>query len=304
MANWRHTKPYSQQFLFKVNEEFAGKTLLEFYTTKFAYKTQEFWKELIENGDTDINHQGVTPDTILKLDDEIRTRRHDVQEPDVNVAYEILFEDEGVLVINKPAPLPVHPSGRYYKNTLTTVLREDFPDKKFHTIHRLDKWTTGVLILATDPQAARHLHLQVEKQLLQKEYGVLAVGDFAEDAFTIDAAIGRVKGAHRGTGEDVTEAKASVTEFTVMDVCGENTLLKAVPITGRTNQIRVHVQAAGGYVMNDPLYSPHKKAEDEMIPFLGLHCRSMGFELPSGKHCEIKAPWPEHYQQAFPKISF
>lgn len=305
---WRHTPPYEQQFLFKVNKDFAGKPLLSFYTEKFKYKNDDYWRSIIENGDVTINHQGVDAETILNLDDEIRTKRHDVQEPDVNAELNILYDQDGLLVLNKSAPIPVHPSGRYFKNSLTTVLRETFPEKKFHTIHRLDKWTTGVLLLATEVEMAKHLHHLVETKQIQKQYGVIAIGTFPKEPFQIEAPIGRKAGAHRGTGNNITEAKACLTEFETVfakEIRGQpHTFLKANPVTGRTNQIRVHVQTAGGYVLNDPLYSPYEKSEEEMIPFLGLHCREMRFALPTGENVSFQAPWPDEFFNLFPELAF
>lgn len=304
---WRRTEPYDQQFLFVVTPDFAGKTLLEFYTTKFKYKTPEYWHSLITQGLVNLNHLPTFPDTVLAIGDEIRTKRLDVTEPDVNAHIEILYERNGLFVLNKKAPMPVHPSGRYFKNSLTTVLRELYPEKSFHTIHRLDKWTTGVLILATDSKVARHMHLQVEKQRIEKTYGVLGVGAFPEKTFLVDESIGRIDGVYRGTGDLVRNPKSSQTKFCIVHSHPTQNnlhLLKANPITGRTNQIRVHMQTAGGYVLHDPLYSPAQQADDTMIPFLGLHCRSMTFLLPDGKPTTIQAPWPTEFLKLFPKIAF
>ena len=307
LKQWRKTEPYDQQFLFVVTADFAGKSLLEFYTTKFKYKTPEYWHSLIAQGLVNLNHLPTSPDTVLTIGDEIRTKRLDVTEPDVNAQIEILYEEQGLFVLNKKAPMPVHPSGRYFKNSLTTVLRELYPEKTFHTIHRLDKWTTGVLILATDSKVARHMHLQVEKQRIEKTYGVLGVGAFPKTQFLVDEAIGRIDGVYRGTGDFVRNPKSSQTEFQVMHSHPTQTnlhLLKATPLTGRTNQIRVHMQTAGGYVLYDPLYSPMQQADDALIPFLGLHCREMKFLLPDGKPLSIQAPWPEPFLELFPKIAF
>ena len=304
---WRKTEPYDQQFLFVVTPEFANKTLLQFYTTKFKYKTADYWQSLIDHNLVSLNHQPALTSSVLQLGDEIRTKRLDVTEPDVNAHIEVLFDEQGLFVLNKAAPIPVHPSGRYFKNSLTSVLRELHPSQSFHTIHRLDKWTTGVLILATDSKVARHMHLQVEKQRIDKTYGVLAVGDFPRDTFLVDESIGRIDGVYRGTGDLALNSKSSQTEFTVMQshpTIPQLHLLKAKPLTGRTNQIRVHVQTAGGYVLNDPLYSPSKQADDALIPFLGLHCREMKFLLPDGKPLAIQAPWPAEFLELFPKIAF
>lgn len=293
----RHIPIYTQQYRFTISEEFKDKNIIDFFSERFSFKPREYWIRLLEEGDISVNNQGVDVDYILMDNDVVRTLRRDVQEPAVNADYKILFDDDGVLVIDKPAPLPVHPAGRYFKNSLLSILKENNPDIKFHTIHRLDSWTTGVLVLATNKERARVLHLQVEKKTVKKAYGVLAGGDFGEQEFTIDEAVGRVDGAFRGVGPEITEAKDSVTLFKPLIKKGDVTLLMAQPLTGRTNQIRVHVQAAGGYVLNDPLYSPRKS---EIIPYMGLHCREMTFRLYPGEEAvTFKAPWPDHFLKYF-----
>lgn len=288
---------YSQHYRFAVTEEYAGLGLIDFFAKRFSFKPREYWTCLLEDGDISVNNQGVDPHYILKTEDVIRTLRRDVQEPDVNDDYQILFDQDGVLVLNKPAPLPVHPAGRYYKNSLIHILGEKDPNIKFHTIHRLDTWTTGVLILATEPERARFIHIQVEKKKIQKAYGVLAQGDFGTEEFTIDQAVGRVDGAHRGVGPGITEAKESVTVFKPLVRNGDVTFLRAEPMTGRTNQIRVHIQAAGGHVLNDPLYSP---AAGRRVPYMGLHCREMSFQIrPDQEPKRFEAPWPDHFLKYF-----
>lgn len=290
----RHTAPYEQRYRFTVSEEYSGRRLIDFYRERFAFRDENYWRDLITRGNVTLNHLATEAEQIIKTGDIIHTIRRDVKEPDVNDGYEILYEKEGLFIINKPAPLPVHASGRYYKNSLLTILREQYPQTAFHTIHRLDLWTTGVLILATEPKIARHLHLQIENQLLKKTYAVLAKGDFGDKAFTIDVPVGRKNGAHRGFGEGITEAKPSITEFVPLGQKDGVTLLKATPVTGRTNQIRVHIQAAGGHVLNDLLYSP-EPPDEQKIDFMGLHCRAMRFMLPSNESVTVTAPWPDGF---------
>lgn len=290
----RHTPPYTHEYYLTVRPEYDGLSVIDYFAGRFPFRERNYWFTLIETGEITVNGQTCAPSQILRAGDLTYTVRHDVTEPDVNDDYKILYNQNGLFIINKPAPLPVHAAGRYNKNTLLSILREQHPGTTFHTIHRLDLWTTGVLILATEPEIARHIHIQVEKKQLKKTYGVLAKGDFGNHPFTIDVPVGRKSGSHRGFGPEVTESKPCVTEFTPLCKQGDITLLKAIPITGRTNQIRVHIQAAGGHVLNDPLYSNSPVSENE-IDFMGLHCREMRIILPSGEELTVTAPWPEGF---------
>lgn len=292
----RHTPPYIQNYRLKVSKEQQGARLLDFFCRRFEFKPQSYWHDLIQNGHITVNQHGVGPEYTLKSEDVIHTVRHDVVEPDVNADYEILSDRDGLFVVNKPSPLPVHPSGRYYKNTLITLLKERFPQRSFHTLHRLDTWTTGVLLLATDNNVARAVHRLVEAKKVKKAYAVVAVGEFGDRPFAVDEPVGRVVGAHRGCGPEITEAKEAKTLFYPIAKAKEMTLLKAVPVTGRTNQIRVHVRVAGGHVFNDPLYAPH---HDPNLKFVGLHCVQMGFAGADGRDELFTAFWPEGFSRYF-----
>ncbi len=304
MKPLRHISPYTQQYRFETTKEYAGKSVINFYVQRFGFKPREYWMEMIERGDILLNRQGVDADQILKLGDVLHTIRRDVEEPPVNDEICIIHEGDGVLVLNKQAPIPIHPSGRYFKNSLIHILREKIPDTVFHTIHRLDTWTTGVLVMATEATVARHLHLQVEKRQMKKIYGVLAVGDFGDKEFSVNIPVGRVDGAHRGTGPNITEAREALTIFTPLARKNNVTFLRAELITGRTNQIRVHVQAAGGAVLGDPLYTrpAGQGGVDHSPDFMGLHCRSMELSPAPGKEPQkFVADWPLCYLEYFSK---
>lgn len=293
MRSMRHIPPYAQHYRFVVGPQNREERIIDYYTRRFSFKPREFWEAMMADGKITVNYGQVAANYVLKENDVIRTQRNDVQEPDVNAGYEILHDDRGVFVVNKPAPLPVHPAGRYFKNSLLHILREDFPDRAFHTIHRLDTWTTGVLVLATETERAKFLHRQVEDKSMSKVYGVMAVGDFGNKEFVVDVPTGRISGVQRGFGSDVREPKESVTRFTPLAKKDGLTLLRAEPVTGRTNQIRLHIKAAGGHILNDPLYAPNPT---EDVPFMGLHCRSMSFYVePGDQRTTFTAPWPGHY---------
>lgn len=295
----RHFPPYTQQYRFVVGKDHASLNIVDFYCRRFGFKPRTYWQGLIRNGHVTVNRQMVTEDHVLQEGEVLHTSRDDVQEPDVNPCFEIIYERDGTLVINKPAPLPVHPAGRYYKNSLLYILKEESRHSSCHTIHRLDTWTTGVLLMATERQQARYLHAQVDKRQVHKEYAVLAAGDFGNKPFVVDEPVGRLNGARRGFGAGLTDVRAAVTRFEPLACQGEVTLLKAVPLTGRTNQIRVHLNAVGGHVLNDPLYSP---ASSENIPFMGLHCRRMRLKiLPEKNTVDFVAPWPQHFMDFFGK---
>lgn len=296
---FRHTPPYDKTYFTHIDEEFAGVSVIDFYTQRFRFLSRAEWLEVIASGVATVNGAVSAPEQILQKGDVIRTDRRDVMEPAVNDVFDILYDADGLFVINKPAPLPVHPSGRYWKNTLTEILSERCPGIKFHPIYRLDSWTTGVLILAKTEAAARVLHRQVLKKRMRKLYAVLARGVTSLEPFEVAAPIGRSTGGFRGVGAHMLEAKPALTRFWPLLRKDDVTLLAAEPVTGRTNQIRVHLQHVGAHVLNDPLYGPEAPPNKDVAPFLGLHCRRMQFEWPVGNPFEICAPWPEPFVELF-----
>lgn len=295
----RHYPPYNKTYIMNIDGEFAGLRLIDLYTLRFPFFSREQWLEVIASGAAWVNDIVADSEQILQSGDVLKTERRGVVEPPVNDAIEILCDENGLLVLNKPAPLPVHPSGRYFKNTLVEILAERNPDKKFHPIYRLDAWTTGVIILATEDEAARILHRQVLKRRMRKFYAVLAKSINHEGSFVVDAPIGRVMGGIRGVGENTIKPKPAQTIFTVLAKNADVCLLRAELLTGRTNQIRVHLAHMGGHVLNDPLYGPEGKKNQDDLPYLGLHCREMHFEFPFGNPRVARAPWPEHFKKYF-----
>jgi 23S rRNA pseudouridine1911/1915/1917 synthase len=295
----RHTPPYDKTYYTHIGDEFVGKSVIDFYSQRFRFLSREQWLEVIASGVATVNGVVSAPDQILQNGDVIRTDRRGVMEPPVNDVFDILYDADGLFVINKPAPLPVHPSGRYWKNTLTEILIERYPAIKFHPIYRLDSWTTGVLILAKTEAAARVLHRQVMKKKMRKLYAVMARGVASLEPFDVAAPIGRGLCGFRAAGDDTREPKPALTRFWPLLQKDDITLLAAEPVTGRTNQIRVHLQHVGAHVLNDPLYGPEAPPNKDAIPFLGLHCRRMQFEWPAGNPFEICAPWPKPFIELF-----
>lgn len=297
---WLHRDTYSYRYRYEISTQEAGQSLIDLMTHRFSFRSQEYWLELNEKGLISVNGQGQDPGYILQENDVLHTERPDVSEPDVNADIQFIYDKEGLLIVNKPAPLPVHPSGRFYKNSLTYILKEQYDFETLHTLHRLDHFTTGVLCLATDSKVARQMHMQFEKKSVRKVYAVLVQGHLGREPFKVDQPIGRVDGVLRGCGLDVTGAKESLTHFLPIASAGDYQLLLAEPVTGRTNQIRVHATFAGAPVWNDPLYG---EGQADEVTEIGLHCLAMKFKhefLDAGQH-EFMAAIPDHFQTYFSK---
>lgn len=221
-------------------------------------------------------------DTRLRAGDVVVHVEPAVVEPDVSAEVEILYEDDWLVAVQKPAPLPMHPSGRFNRNTLETFLRLVYAPKRLRPAHRLDANTTGVVLFSTSRRIAGLLQPQFESGTVAKRYLVEVAGSPKEEQFACDASIGRAVGpAGRRALHD--DGDAAHTRFSVLERRASTTLLLASPSTGRTNQIRLHARALGLPVVGDRPYRdahvPMTRSIDE--PPMHLHAWSLELEHPA-----------------------
>ena len=222
-----------------------------------------------------------------------------VTEPAVNGAVEILHEDEALIVVNKPAPLPMHAGGRFYHNTLQHILNAAYHPQTPHPAHRLDANTTGLVLVARTRSFAGRLQAQFAQGRVEKTYLIRVPSQLPEDEFHCDAPISAGSGKQCSRTVDLANGLAARTEFRVLRRLTDGTnLLEARPLTGRTNQIRVHLWHLGFPVCGDPTYLPGQRlgrtqtlAVDD--PPLCLHAVQAKFLHPlSLEPVEFTAPLP------------
>lgn len=221
---------------------------------------------------------------------------------------DILYEDAEVLVVNKPAGLLVHGDGRSTEPTLVDWLVEKYPaivgvgeSGREGIVHRLDRETSGVMVIAKTPPAFDFLKKQFQSRRVEKIYHAFVYGAVKNDEGVIDRPIARSKrhpvlwSATRGRRGKEREA---VTEYKVLKRAGGYSLVELRPRTGRTHQLRVHLKAINYPVVCDKLYAPNRPC---MLGFgrLALHARSISFLHPtSGATMKIEAPYPADFQKA------
>jgi RluA family pseudouridine synthase len=227
-------------------------------------------------------------------------------EPEVSPDVRILHEDEAIIVLQKPAPLPVHPSGRFNRNTLQYFLHAAYHPQKPRAAHRLDANTTGLLVCTRTRHFAGLLQTQFARREVDKIYLVKVGGHPAWDQFVSEASISEAVGEVGTRTVDDAEGLAAKTEFRVQHRCGDGTtLLEARLFTGRTNQIRVHLWDLGFPVCGDPVYlADHRLGTSQTLtlndPPLCLHAWKLSFNHPLSKQrTSFQAELPDWWPKAF-----
>jgi 23S rRNA pseudouridine1911/1915/1917 synthase len=228
---------------------------------RFRYRSRTQWAKVIEAGRILLNGQVCRPSRVIGLGDRIDYVPLRQVEPPVNVIIPVLYEDDLVLAVNKPPNLPVHPSGRYFKNTLLCLLLEargqTLDNPGLRIVHRLDRETSGVLLFGKTKEATSYLAGQFEDRSVIKEYLALVYGAPEPARFRVDAALGPnpASRVRKAVGVvPIGQGRRAVTDFEVAARGPAHALLLARPRTGRLHQIRVHARHAGFPIVGDKLY--------------------------------------------------
>jgi len=297
MAHLEYLPPAEHVYESFVPPRYHGYPIEKYFVSRFSYHSEQEWALKIDAGMITVNGQTVRSGAILRDRDKVVTRVGIKVEPPANRRLEILFENRFLRVFNKAAPIPVHPSGRYYKNSMTELLKEVNPEEIPRPVQRLDLWTTGVIVFARTKAAAAFLMNEFQGNRIEKEYLAVVEGVPEKEAFGIETPIGRVQGSKRGTGPGLTGAKPAVTEFQWLKTLNGRSLLRVTPRSGRTNQIRVHLASVGLPIVNDAVYGTGKEPGSG----LGLHAFSLRFRC-FDMEMEMSASCPEHFKPYLPVV--
>lgn len=267
-------------------------------------------QRLITDGRITINGLVVKPSQKIKPGDRIileipRPEPLELQPEPIPI--EVLYEDAALLVLNKPAGLVVHPAPGHWSGTLVNALLHHFgsPEGSLSTIggkerpglvHRLDKETSGVMVIAKTDQAHRELAAQFKQHSIMRIYEALVWGAIKKSAGLIELAIGRDRKERKKFSARTARPKPSATAYRVVQRFGKSaTHVELFPRTGRTHQIRVHLASIGHPVFGDPTYGGRKVRDlrEMTIPRVMLHAKTLGFRHPdTGRTLEFSAPRP------------
>ncbi|KAL7738930.1 hypothetical protein ACLKA6_016931 [Drosophila palustris] len=250
----RKVYPYFFTFTTFTKGRWVGEKILDVFSREFRAHPAEEYKRSIEAGTLQVNNEKVPVDYRLKHNDLLANTVHRHEVPVTSQPIQIVHMDEEILVVNKPASIPVHPCGRYRHNTMIFILAKEFNLKNLRTIHRLDRLTSGLLLFGRTSEKARQLEQQIRNRQVQKEYVCCVEGDFPDGIIECNEPI-EVVSYKIGVCKVSPKGKDCKTTFKKISQTGKYSIVQCKPLTGRMHQIRVHLQYLGYPIVNDPLYN-------------------------------------------------
>lgn len=265
-------------------------------------------KSAIEAGQITVDGQVVKPKDVAAIGAQVQLNLPDPQPIDLapeNIPLDIVYEDQDVIVVNKPQGMVVHPAPGHPNHTLVNALLYHSPLSQINgelrpgIVHRIDKDTSGLLMVAKNDHAHHSLAAQLHAKTNLREYLAIVHGNFKEDQGVIRAPLGRSP-KNRKKQAVVADGRPAVTHFRVLERYGDYTLIACRLETGRTHQIRVHLAYIGHPVAGDPLYGP-KKTLKGAGQF--LHARELGFKQPTtGAQLDFTCPVPPIFRETVHRL--
>ena len=288
----------------KIENNDIGKRIDKYLGETTDYTRSKIQK-MIENGNILVNNNKVKSSYTLKENDNVGVTDY-VEETDIlpeNISLDIYYEDNDLIVVNKPSGMVVHPAPGNYSGTLVNALM-------YHTnnlstvntsirpgiVHRIDADTSGLLIVAKNDKSHNLLAEAIQKKEVVREYIALVDGVINEDTATIDAPIGRDVNNRKKMCVTGSNSKEAITHIRVLERYKNATLIRCKLETGRTHQIRVHLSYIGHPVINDPVYNSKKLIAKDFGQM--LHAEKLGFVHPTTKeYMEFTAPVPAKFNE-------
>ena len=296
----------------KMKPEYTGQRVDRQLSELMPELSRSYIQKLLKEGMVLANGKPVKANYKLNGKEELTVTIPDAAEPDIepeNIPLDILYEDEDLLVVNKPKGMVVHPAAGHYSGTLVNALM-------YHChahlsgingvlrpgiVHRIDRDTTGSLLVCKTDLAHRAIAEQLKEHSINRRYRAIVHGVLKEDEGTINAPIGRHPTDRKKMAINEKNGKEAITHYRVLERFRQYTYIECVLETGRTHQIRVHMSSIHHPLLGDEVYGLAKCP----YPLQGqtLHAQVLGFVHPvTGKYMEFSAPLPEYFQELLKKL--
>ena len=299
-------------FTFAAEKEDVGIRIDVFLAENMEDLSRSGVQKLIDEGMITLNGGKTKANYKLREKDIIDVTVPEVKEVEIlpeNIPLDILYEDSDVIVVNKPQGMVVHPAPGHTSGTLVNALMYHCGDdlsgingeKRPGIVHRIDKDTSGVLMIAKNDMAHQSLAAQLAEHSITRKYNAVVYNGFNEDEGTVDQPIGRNPQDRKKMAVTQKHSRHAVTHYRVIERMEKFTLIEAQLETGRTHQIRVHMTYIGHPLLGDPVYGPKKQPIN--LDGQALHARVLGFIHPrTGEYMEFEAPLPPHFEALLERL--
>lgn len=302
----------SDTILLSVDSDTAGIRIDKFLSDNIDGFTRSSLSKLLTDGNVKVNSCTVSKNYKCRANDEISVFIPDavpLETKAENIPLDIVYEDNDLLVVNKPKGMVVHPAAGNYSGTLVNALLYHCKDSlsgingviRPGIVHRIDKDTSGLLIVAKNDMAHISLAQQIKEHSFHRAYQAVCYGNLKEDSGTVHQPIGRHPKERKKMAVTDKNSKDAVTHYEVLDRFGDFTYIRCILETGRTHQIRVHMSYIGHPLAGDAVYGPKKviKALDGQC----LHAGEIGFVHPrTGEYMKFRSELPEYFKKFLIKL--
>lgn len=279
----------------------------KFVASKADGFTRSYIQRLIEDGNVKVGERPVKSNYKVKIGDIITVSVPSLKEPEIepeDIPLDIRYEDDDMLIVNKPQGMVVHPAAGNYSGTLVNALMFHCPnslsgingERRPGIVHRIDKDTSGLLLIAKSNAAHLGLSKQIKEHSLTRAYKALTHGNFSSDSGTIDAPIGRHPKDRKKMAVTERNSREAVTHYKVLERFGKYAFIECILETGRTHQIRVHMSENGHPIVGDKTYG--RKKEEFKLDGQLLHAYKLGFIHPiTGEYMEFESELPDYFEK-------
>ncbi len=293
------------KFSFQIQEDLVDERIDKCLSILMDTLSRSYIQKLIKDGLVSVNNQVVKANYRVKEDDEVCFYLPKSVEPEIlpqNIPLDVLYEDNDIIIVNKPKNMVVHPAAGHYQDTLVNGLLYHCKDSlsgingvmRPGIVHRIDRNTTGSLIVCKNDVSHNHIAAQLKEHSITRKYHAIVYGVLKDDSGTIDKPIGRSEVDRKKMAINAKNGRNAVTHYKVLKRFDKYTYIECQLETGRTHQIRVHMASIGHPILGDDVYSNRScpfKLEGQT-----LHAKTIGFLHPrTNEYMEFDAPLPNYF---------
>lgn len=294
-------------FRFQVTEEYEDERIDKYMASLIDSLSRSFIQKMMKEQKVLVNNIPVKANYRLRTEDEICFTLPEAAEPDIeaeNIPLDILYEDDDVLVVNKPKGMVVHPAAGHYSGTLVNAVMYHCCGSlsgingvmRPGIVHRIDRDTTGSLIICKNDNAHLSIAAQLKDHTIVRRYRAIVHGVIREEELCINSPVGRHPTDRKKMAAGVRNGKEAVTHIKVLERFRAYTYIECRLETGRTHQIRVHMDSIGHPLLGDTVYGNRKYSLPYVLQGQTLHAMTLGFIHPvSGEYVETTAPLPDYF---------